>query len=162
MPLCPAIQTFGKITHKICILMRTLLRKCFSRLWPVWEEMYLILLVIDILSFSKNELGNASQISLHVTKSSISIPRLCRRPFGMCSSLCHSLLESYWIPLASLFRRTVFTAHQPASDSACSSAKYHSKYWAVFIKGRHELSLNFDCSHYQNAATEILLAGTVA
>lgn len=50
----------------------------------------------------------------------------------------------------------------PASKRASSSAKDHCKYWAVFIKGRHELSLHFHCSHYQNAATEILLARAVA
>lgn len=71
-------------------------------------------------------------------------------------------LSPIQFPLAGFLKRTVCTAHQAAPDSAGSPAKHRSKYWAVFIKGRHELSLNFDCSHYQNAATEILLAGSEA
>lgn len=74
---------------------------------------------------------------------------------GMHSTWYHSFL---WVPLSCLYRKTECTAQK--SDSASSSAKQHSKYWALFIKGRHELSLNFDCSHYQNAATEILLAAS--
>lgn len=52
------------------------------------------------------------------------------------------------------------TAQLPTVPETLPSA--HSKYGAVFIRIGDDLSLNFECSHYQRAPKEILLAGSVA
>lgn len=114
-----------------------------------------------VFSVSKNELGNASHISFsqHVTKSSISIPRLCRRPVGMCSSRCRSLFGSSRQPLQENGVYSTPTQH-PTAPVALPTTTVNIE--QCLSRSRHELSLNFDCTHYQNAATEILLAETEA
>lgn len=113
----------------------------------------------EVFSVSKNELGNAFPSAMWLSPpsaflASVGDPLECAAPGA----------TPFWSPIESLLPDSSgeWCVQRPASDSASSSAKYHSQYWAVFIKGRHELSLNFDCSHYQNAATEILLAETIA
>lgn len=84
------------------------------------EEGMCLIFVFEVVAFSvsTNELGNSSQISYsHVTRSSISIPRLCPRPFGMYSPRSHSLFLSpteFLLPASSEERCVQHTTQHPA------------------------------------------------
>lgn len=66
--------------------------ECVSRFDQSRSEVFNFVLFSSAIS-PKTPLGQKCLSLSHVTKSSISIPRLCRRPFGMCGSRCHSLFR---------------------------------------------------------------------